>query len=560
MHFYLVGIFIFIIFISIYVFFCMKLLLFPAIALILLFSCSSHGEVEKMLNEISSYVGQRPYDALMALQEIPRETLSGKEVNAEYSLLHAIAMEGSFIPVTDLSIIQPSIDFYLQKGTPSQKLRTLYYQGRICMENGDTEGAMECFVKGLVEGSNSGDRLFLARTLYAKGEIHAIFRDYGKYMEAMLSAAESFREEGEHISYFSSLSNAFSGCLELDDQLRAGEILEEMVSVADTSNINQFSLLHESGMRYEARYGEKGSVADAVLKYRNNVPPTYVNWLSVAEVSLMGGDIEGALEAIEQFGVYTAHKGERFYAVASKVYEELGHKEKALEYYRNYVKMSDSSEIALLGNDARFIEERFNLQMQAMEREMEKRRLLLYGLFFIMLLVGVIAYVVYRLKLRKLENETYRLQCSQLEQEKSALATTLEESWVVSAPVGEIIRERLALLNTVMAANISENDKIDRNAQSGIDMLLSDRKSFMNSTVSAFEASHPAFISHLKGCSLTEVELGYCCLYAIGLNGKNVGEYTKMSRHYIINSEIRKKLGLEEKSMNLDKYIQTFLK
>ena len=111
-----------------------------------------------------------------------------------------------------------------------------------------------------------------------------------------------------------------------------------------------------------------------------------------------------------------------------------------------------------------------------------------------------------------------------------------------------------------MAANISENDKIDRNAQSGIDMLLSDRKSFMNSTVSAFEASHPAFISHLKGCGLTEVELGYCCLYAIGLNGKNVGEYTKMSRHYIINSEIRKKLGLEEKSMNLDKYIQTFLK
>ena len=41
--------------------------------------------------------------------------------------------------------------------------------------------------------------------------------------------------------------------------------------------------------------------------------------------------------------------------------------------------------------------------------------------------------------------------------------------------------------------------------------------------------------------------------------GIPVGGYTKMSRHYIINSEIRKKLSLEEKSTNLDKYIQQLL-
>lgn len=536
----------------------MKLLFHTVIAVLALFACSQVKEEEKMLNEISSYVEQRPYDALMALQNIQEDKLTGKAAKAQYSLLHAIAMEGSFIPVADLSILKSAIEYYPYYGTDVQKLRTFYYQGRIYMENGDSEGAMECFVKALGEGEHADDKMFRAKVLYAKGEIHALFKDYDRYMEVMLAAAESFRLEGENVLHFSSLSNAFTGCMEVGDSLQAGEILDMLVSIADTSNVTQMSLLYESKMRYMAKYGALGDAVEAVCIYKENVTPSYVNWLPVAEVSLIAGDMEGAMDAIKQFDIYTAHKSARYYAVASRVYEELGHKEKALEYYRNYVKISDSSQMLLLGKDTRFVEERYNLQMQAIERDMEKKRLLLYGLFCIVALLCIIAYVVYMLKLRRLENEKFRLQCSQLEQEKATLANTMEQSWVVSAPVSEIIKERLQLLNAVMAANISDSDKIDRNAQSRIDKLLSDRKSFMNSTVAAFEASHPAFIEHLKKRGLTEMELGYCCLYAIGLNGKNVGEYTKMSRHYIINSEIRKKLSLEEKSMNLDKYIQTF--
>ena len=89
--------------------------------------------------------------------------------------------------------------------------------------------------------------------------------------------------------------------------------------------------------------------------------------------------------------------------------------------------------------------------------------------------------------------------------------------------------------------------------------LLSNREEFIASTISAFQASHPVFMEHLKRCGLTDMELGYCCLYALGLNGKEVGAFTKMSRHYIVNSEIRKKLGLTEQKTNLDKYIQQLL-
>jgi hypothetical protein len=109
------------------------------------------------------------------------------------------------------------------------------------------------------------------------------------------------------------------------------------------------------------------------------------------------------------------------------------------------------------------------------------------------------------------------------------------------------------------AANITENWKADKNAQQQMEELLSNREEFIASTISAFQASHPAFVEYLKKCGLTDMELGYCCLYAIGLNGKEVGAFTKMSRHYIVNSEIRKKLGLAEQKTNLDKYIQQLL-
>lgn len=61
----------------------------------------------------------------------------------------------------------------------------------------------------------------------------------------------------------------------------------------------------------------------------------------------------------------------------------------------------------------------------------------------------------------------------------------------------------------------------------------------------------------LKGISDANINL--CCLCAIGLRGKEVGEYTGLKRHYIISSEIRRKLGLTEHQTNLNKYIQGLL-
>ena len=56
------------------------------------------------------------------------------------------------------------------------------------------------------------------------------------------------------------------------------------------------------------------------------------------------------------------------------------------------------------------------------------------------------------------------------------------------------------------------------------------------------------------------MEIEHCCLYAIGLNGKMVTNFTNIKRHYHIGSSIRKKLGLNEHDTNISIYIKKLLK
>ena len=82
----------------------------------------------------------------------------------------------------------------------------------------------------------------------------------------------------------------------------------------------------------------------------------------------------------------------------------------------------------------------------------------------------------------------------------------------------------------------------------------------MESTRIAYTTSNPQFIKYLEEKGLTKWEICYCCLYALGLRGKEVGSYIKMRSHYNISTEIRAKLGINEHETNLGIYIRKLLK
>ena len=122
-----------------------------------------------------------------------------------------------------------------------------------------------------------------------------------------------------------------------------------------------------------------------------------------------------------------------------------------------------------------------------------------------------------------------------------------------------IIRERMLVLDKFLASRLSSDYSFDKAAEADLDRLVSDQDEFLRSTMILFRDRHPEFVAELKSHDLTDWEIGYCCLYVLGLKGKDVGNYLKKKRNYIISSDIRRKLGLTEHDTNLGIWLRSRL-
>ena len=160
----------------------------------------------------------------------------------------------------------------------------------------------------------------------------------------------------------------------------------------------------------------------------------------------------------------------------------------------------------------------------------------------------------------KLERDNLNLIISRLEYERDNLKELQEEQSKLSKPIQDVIRVRLDMLNSLLAKEITGNESYVKQYNKWIELVRNDKKEFMKSTRLTFAASHPKFMEYLEQHGLSTDEISYLCLYAIGLRGKEVGEYIQLKRHYQISSEIRRKLNIDEHETNIGLYVRKLMK
>lgn len=156
------------------------------------------------------------------------------------------------------------------------------------------------------------------------------------------------------------------------------------------------------------------------------------------------------------------------------------------------------------------------------------------------------------------ENLAHRVEI--LENESASLKELMDSQEELPSEVQEAIKVRIEMLNALMAGYITDNDQYEKPYESWIKELTDDTEKFMNSNRLAFQASHPRFIQYFEDHGLTASEINYVCLYAIGLRGKEVGNYMKKRSHVNISSGIRKKLGIDKHETNIRIYVRKLLK
>lgn len=535
---------------------------------ICLASCNSHSTHWDTLSQVESYIEERPDSALVVLEQINTTELSGKEEKAKHALLYSMALDKNFVDKTDFEVLQPAIDYYEDNGSATDKLRTYYYQGRIYQNMGNDALAMDCFVNAIVAGNESDDILTIARTHFAQSKIYYSLFDWDNFIECNKNAADYFKEAGVLNSYANCLIRIINGYTLKKEPENALHYIEECKRLLSSISQNRLADFYSAYLTYLIDYGREEEIIDVITEYIQTISESRIDWLTISNAYLRVQKYNEILSVLSQYtkGI-DIHKDRKYYAVISDAYQNLGEYKKSLEAYEEYIVLSDSIDYAVYTQDTKFVKERHNLELETIKEREAKNRVFLFATIFIILLITILLWIRARLKVNRMEKafaeqemEKYRLLYLQMEEERDNLTNLLAQSDELAPDIKTAVGKRLELLNKFFTAFITNNSDIDRTASKEMEELLANKDTFMVSTKLAFAGSHPKFIKYLEDRGLTDWEISYCCLYALGLKGKEVGSYIKMRSHYNNSSEVREKLGINEHDTNLGIYIRKLLK
>lgn len=106
-----------------------------------------------MLQDVETYIQERPDSALRVLRKVDSLTLNTKALRARYSVLFAMALDKNYIDTTALSILEPTVAYYEKFGSPKDKMLSYYYLGRIYSNRKDYPNAVIFYSQALRESS-----------------------------------------------------------------------------------------------------------------------------------------------------------------------------------------------------------------------------------------------------------------------------------------------------------------------------------------------------------------------------------------------------------------------
>ena len=563
--------------------------------IILLFaSCNRNTATLEEMRMAENLMDSKPDSALTILENIPVTNIKGKEIAARYALLKSIALDKNYIDTTTFDVLQPAIDYYLKKGSPDEKLRTYYYQGRIYQNQGDDDSAMQSFLNGCDLKQVVTDSLLLAHTLVAQGTLY--FKQYkiNEFVQNNIEAARLYGAISKDIFEIKSYTNALEGYVMLNNQSMADSLLTICIPMVQKNPDGQVYLF-PSLLSYTIEFCSPDNLKAFLDKYQN-LELSKDETIDFAQGYSKIGEYDKALNFLSRINPGTSNWDSLKYAsVKIEILEKQGNYEQALNLYRDYSAMLERYQSKLLSQDLLFSDKKHQLEIENIRNIQNRDRIIwavLCGIFALTILVGWLYYQAYRSKtkhilaekenanlkleqdnLRKekekvelernkkiLETENLKLEIARLESERDNLKELQSELSELARPIQDVIKIRLEMLNGLLAKEISNNESYAEPYNKWIETVRNDKKKFMDSTRIAFAASHPKFMEYLEQHGLSTDEINYLCLYAIGLRGKEVGEYIQIKRHYIISHEIRKKLGIDEHETNIGLYIRRLMK
>ena len=530
-------------------------------------SCSQHSKHWETLTQIETFVEENPDSALSVLQGIEVDDLSGSEEKAKHALLLLMALDKNDVAETDFEILHPAIDYYKNNGTPTEQMLTLFYQGQIHRINSQYAQALACFGEAIKIDENSKDIQTKARIYNAQGDVYRVLTKWDETIKSKLCAAEYFSKLNNTDSYVSSLLDVFYTYTKKGDSISAGRYhnkCNDYLKDISSKTRNKYYCYY---LNYLIATNKLNVIENTIQEYLSEVPANNLDYLSLAYAYMALGDINKVAEALSK-NELPADKENilRQYAIVAALNAHMQEGRDMLKSSKEFFIERDSLIYSLYENDIQYMHQKNSAKLQQEREELKKHTKTI--IITSVILVLLIALYLLRKRLQNsrtkniiLESEKtlYENMYKEVLSERDSLNDMLTNSSIREETM-TIIRKRLEVLNAIVVSHLSDRESDNKRANEQLQNLIANREVFIKSTRLTLEENYPHFFAYLHDKGLEEFEIDFCCLYAIGMKGKEVKAYTNLNRHYKDSSEVRQKLGLVESDTNLSNFLQKLLK
>lgn len=545
-------------------------------AAVVLLSCSKADlETERTLEDVASFIEERPDSALTILDTMDSFSLTTSALKARHSLLLAMARDKNYIDDTTDSIIAPAVSWYRRHGSADEKLLMNYYRGRIAMNAGDYETAMRWFADGSRFSEKARNKVWSGRLCNAKFQVYQHLFDSSSAIDAALRSADYYAAAGELSRYYDAINNVACVYEQLLDMANALHYLGILRDNWDELDESQHSCYYAGMLSISS---DKKPVLEQYLCDVNDEQVIY--WVIVAKSYFEIGNYEQASRALKMAEKYVGTQGLDYKWVNALVQEATGEYRSAAKSYREFIGANGNNNIDIFESDTKFVEERI-----ATNRTINHQ---LYIILIIVLslmvsfLFGILLWVrhsslkkIHKMseKAHKAETELLEKENRRLEEERIRAVREKEEyermyneavsriellERIKKEPrlgkgVRDVVDKYLSVLNKFIAAHVSKT--FDKDAKAELAALMGEQKDFLKSIGLAFSLSHPNFIGYLNKCRLNDWEKGCCCMFCIGLNNSEIADYLKRPSFKNDLTTIRGKLKVERRT-NIGIFLQ----
>ena len=208
----------------------MRKYLIAMAVLLLAFSCSR--TIDHQLDTIEQEISSDPYAAYEQLSGLSKEQLRPSSRKARYALLMSLAMDKSYIDVTDDSLAQIAVMYYDRHGSEKDKMLSLYSLGRVQRNAGNNTGAIISFLEAKELAEKMEDKHYQALILKNIAEIYGDSNDYETELMLFRQSADIFLSIGEgYYAAYSALGEAMAN-IALDKVEKADSILTKLEAYA----------------------------------------------------------------------------------------------------------------------------------------------------------------------------------------------------------------------------------------------------------------------------------------------------------------------------------------